>query len=430
MENYLLRKCVGTGSFGDVFQSFSHKTNSLVAIKVVNLDERIEDITSIVDEIQFLSRLRSDYITQYFETFVEDMSMCIVMEYCGGGSCSDLLKCHKKLDENITAFIIRDVLKGLSYLHSQKKVHRDIKSANILLTEDGKVKLADFGVSGEITFTHLKRNTFVGTPFWMAPEVISVHKPGHNEKADIWSTGITVIELLTGKPPLAKYDPHRILFQIPKMKSPTLTGPEYSENVKDFLKYCLIKDPQLRPSSSTLLHHKFVTSVKKYTSLVPLIEKKNEWFKSKQVSKKPRPKSSFSEFQPVDINWDFSSAKINSTVNNSFRGSIPMQQTLLHHKDPGSGVNEENSPHSEFSNPPISGSPETPNSGEYGYNDVLLYCLQRVKQRAKAQVTQNTVQDLINRMHQYEQDQPGISEAIVEEILKFQYLVKDPNTPN
>lgn len=156
----------------------------VVAIKMINLEDSEDEIKVLVQEIAFLSQLRSPYITHYYGTYLKDVTMWIAMEYCGAGSCSDLLKCHKKLSEDVTCFIIRDCLKGLQYLHSEKKIHRDIKSANILLTLDGQVKLADFGVSGQITATHVKKETFVGTPFWMAPEVIT-RKHGYNEKADI-----------------------------------------------------------------------------------------------------------------------------------------------------------------------------------------------------------------------------------------------------
>lgn len=193
---YSIKQCVGRGNFGDVYKACEKVSGKVVAVKVVNLEHTDEDINLLAQEIFFLAELKSPYITNYITTMTEDVSMWIIMEYCGGGSCADLLRniYNCGLPESKSAYITREVLKGLEYLHEQKKIHRDIKAANILLTDEGKVKLGDFGVSGQIRAT-LKRGTFVGTPFWMAPEVVSKDSDGYDEKADIWSLGITVYEL-------------------------------------------------------------------------------------------------------------------------------------------------------------------------------------------------------------------------------------------
>lgn len=450
-EDYNVHECVGRGTFGDVYKAFSKKAGGLVAIKVINLDESSEDIHTLIQEIQFLSRLRSEFITKYMETFVRDMSMWIVMEYCGGGSCADLLKCHKKLNEDVTALIIRDVLKGLTYLHSQKKVHRDIKLANILLTSDGSVKLADFGVSGEITMTHLKRNTFVGTPFWMAPEVITRNNTGYNEKADIWSTGITTIELVTGSPPLSGNNPLKILFEIPKKKPPVLTGVDFSENIKDFIKYCLIKDPTKRPSSSTLLHHRFITNIKRHISLLPLIEQKNIWYEKNHLVRRPKNDLRFDDSTNYQqIQWDFDSIRRSQRIQT--RNPSPMQQTLLRHQGIGLIELQGNSSNQVQISAGTSAVAETSHTAattdittttgidtdsgavgssatpithpmEYNYHDIYLYCLQRVKLRAKTASTKKAVEDLMSYINECEYQQPGLSEALLEEILKFKYLV-------
>ena len=162
-------------------------------------------------------------------------------------------------------------LNGLDYLHDKRKIHRDIKAGNILMNTGGESKLADFGVSGQLSDTMAKRNTVIGTPFWMAPEVIQ--EVGYDVKADIWSLGITAIELAEGKPPYANIHPMRAIFMIPTKPPPTLTDPDrWSPEFSDFLSQCLVKDPEKRASALDLLKHPFVTGAKDASSLIPAIE--------------------------------------------------------------------------------------------------------------------------------------------------------------
>jgi len=270
-ERFEILAKLGEGSYGSVFKALDKKDGMIVAIKVLEVEN--DDIAELQKEINILKDCHSSFIVAYKGAFEKDNNIWIVMEYCGAGSVCDLMAiCEKTLNEEQIATVMRMSLHGLEYLHDHKKIHRDIKSGNILLNHEGDCKLADFGVSAELTTTMAKRKTVIGTPYWMAPEVLQSTE--YNGKADIWSLAITAIELAVGEPPHSNVHPMRAIFMIPTSEPPTLPDPsKWSKDFNDFLKICLVKDPEKRPTATWLIHnHPFITKAKGKEVIAALVK--------------------------------------------------------------------------------------------------------------------------------------------------------------
>ncbi|KAM9393394.1 serine/threonine-protein kinase TAO3 isoform 1-T2 [Pholidichthys leucotaenia] len=319
---------IGHGSFGAVYFARNSYTNEVVAIKKMSYNgkQTTEKWQDIIKEVKFLGQLRHPNTIEYKGCYLKDNTAWLVMEYCLG-SASDLLEVHKKpLQEMEIAAITHGALLGLAYLHSHNMIHRDVKAGNILLTELGQVKLADFGSASLAS----PANSFVGTPYWMAPEVILAMDEGQYEgKVDIWSLGITCIELAERKPPLFNMNAMSALYHIAQNDSPTLQSNEWSDPFRSFVDYCLLKIPQDRPSSGELLRHDFVRRERSPHILIDLIQRTKDavreldnlqYRKMKKILYQEKHNGLMGESQEEEEDSEAASSKMNSLGSNH---SIP-----------------------------------------------------------------------------------------------------------
>ncbi|XP_021707056.1 myosin-IIIb isoform X3 [Aedes aegypti] len=299
-ERFELLDLIGEGTYGEVYSAKDKHTGRKYAVKILeSIADNIEEIEEEYLVLRDLSKHPNipDFAGLFLKrgATVEDDQLWFVLELCTGGSVTDLVQGLRnrgsRLTNNQIAYILRETVHALVFLHENHCMHRDIKGHNILLTENGHVKLVDFGVSSHLAATMARRNTSVGTPYWMAPEVIACEQQldqSYDSRCDVWSIGITAIELAEGDPPLCELHPMRALFQIPRNPPPRLTHPEnYSAMLSDFISECLVKDLEQRPFSKELITHPFLKNVGPHVDQVRY-ELKTEIQKQRSDGRAPR----------------------------------------------------------------------------------------------------------------------------------------------
>jgi len=272
-EVFQMLDIIGTGSYGTVYTCRNMANNKIQAIKFLEVDSEDQDVVDIVREIDIMKEsIECPYIVEYTGCYMKEGVLMIVMEYC---CCSleDILDyCPKyKWKEIEIAAICAAVVKGLVYLHEHGIAHRDIKSGNVLLTELGEAKLADFGISHKLKHDKDKMKTMIGSPYWLAPEIITADS--YTNKVDIWALAITAIEIAESKPPHFDIEPAKVIFHIPKQPPPRLQDEtKWTPEFPDFLDKCLKKDPTERSTAKELLNHPFILKGSSWQILQPLVQ--------------------------------------------------------------------------------------------------------------------------------------------------------------
>jgi len=271
---YKNREKIGEGAAGEVYSALHRDKGILIAIKQMNLTAQQKNMKLLLTEIDIMRNSNHKNIVQYYDSYVVDEKfLWVVMEYMGGGCLTDILEQFEvlKLTEPMIAHVCKETLEGLEYIHSFHRIHRDIKSDNILLGAGGEIKLADFGYAAQLTAQKSKRHTIVGTPYWMAPELIRGQE--YDQKVDIWSLGIMAMEMAEGEPPYMDFPPLRALFLITTKGIPPLKeSSSWSGDFQDFVAKCLEKEPEKRLNATEMLKHPFLKTACKPSEFVPTIE--------------------------------------------------------------------------------------------------------------------------------------------------------------
>ncbi|KAF3938471.1 PAK-2p27 [Dactylella cylindrospora] len=321
-DEYEKRDLVGKGSFGFVYKALHKPTRQIVAVKILSLDVAEQELVDVQQEIALLSQLNAAEgvnVTKYYGAFMKGPQLWIIMDYCSGGSVRTLMK-PGRISEKYLTVIVRETVTALAFIHKFGVIHRDVKAANILVANDGRVQLCDFGVSALVQNPQTKRTTFVGTPWWMAPEVI-LENQTYNYKADIWSLGITILEIANGHPPYHDQEPMRALLMIPRQPPSRLEGGDWSQALRDFVSYCLCEMPEDRLPAEELLKQKLIKSVSRTpTSILrELVLRLEQWQKMGNVRNSLISGPNGLEIlegignKDDEITWDFDENPVEST---------------------------------------------------------------------------------------------------------------------
>ena len=315
-QEFDLIELVGQGNYGRVYKALHKKTGKIYSAKIAYI-EKTNEVENFKKEINILSQCDNQYIVHYYGSYIKDHKIWIILEFCDGGSLYELIKIlPKNLNEEQIASLTFMILKGLTFLHENKKIHRDIKAENILLTREGIAKLGDFGVSTQLMHSFSKKITKIGTPFYMSPEVILQNK--YDYKCDIWSLGISTIEMAEGEPPFAKVKGYWVLKKIIMHPPNGLKNKEkWSKEFNNFVENCLIYDPEKRPSAKELLQHPFIIKFNRGNMLIS--ELINNSLDDLALYRKKILESDESEEEEEDYNENdknFNNNKINDDCSN------------------------------------------------------------------------------------------------------------------
>ena len=315
-NQYKIISQIGKGATATVYVAECLKNGQIVALKMIDLETCPIEIDNLRHEVAFWSTSQSPNIVEYYGSFVDGSVLYIVMEYMSAGSCYEIMRYSYKKgiqDELIIAAILHEVLQALVYFHDNRQIHRDIKAGNVLINEKGDVKIGDFGIAANLLENGQRKQarfTVIGTPCYMAPEVLK-EEEGYSEKADIWSLGITAIELALGAAPYSNLYPLEVIVKIVNSPPPQLPDTDnYSPAFKDFVKQCLVHSPAKRASARQLLDHKFFKQIKdihhyteKFINGLPPLEKRFQQTHATQLEETKKP-----QMEPVV--WDFSPAEV------------------------------------------------------------------------------------------------------------------------
>ena len=331
-SQYRIISQVGKGATANVYVAECKTNGKIVALKMIDLESCPIEIEHLRHEVAFWSTSQSPNIVEYYGSFVEGSVLYIVMEYMSAGSCYEIMRYAYKRgiqDESIIAAVIHEVLKALVYFHENRQIHRDIKAGNVLVNEKGEIKIGDFGIAANLLENGQRKRarfTVIGTPCYMAPEVLK-EEEGYTEKADVWSLGITAIELALGAAPYSNLYPLEVIVKIVNSPPPQLPDePRFSTAFKDFVKQCLVHSPAKRPSAKQLLDHKFFKQVKDVHNLtgkliagLPPLESRFQQIHATQAEQEPKKE------KETPIVWDFSLDDVQSETEKQADTPAPVQ---------------------------------------------------------------------------------------------------------